>query len=140
MIKGVGLLCGKEQEAVDLIDDIQEDFAELRQRNGTVAYFIWNKPYMVCGNHTFINSVIEHIGLVNVVKENRYIEINEADLQKLNPEYILLSSEPFPFNDAHIKELKKFSNAKIILVDGEMFSWYGSRMLLMKDYLNQLIV
>jgi ABC-type Fe3+-hydroxamate transport system substrate-binding protein len=140
MIKGVGVLCGKEQEAVDLLDDVQDDFNELKQRNGSVLYFIWNKPYMVCGKNTFINSIIEHLGLVNVVTEDRYIEIDEGKLLKLNPDYVFLSSEPFPFNESHIKELKKITKAKIILVDGEMFSWYGSRMLKMKDYFNQLVL
>jgi len=140
MIKGLGILCGKEQEAVDLIDDVQDDFAELTHRNSTVAYLIWNKPYMVSGMNTFINDILEKIGLTNVVKENRYIEIDEDGLRKLNPDYLFLSSEPFPFNESHVNELKQITDAKIILVDGEMFSWYGSRMLLMKEYLNDLVL
>lgn len=42
---------------------------------------------------------------------------------------ILLSSNPFPFSEKHKKEFKKYyPKAKIVLVDGEMFSWFGSRL------------
>ncbi|WP_209309641.1 hypothetical protein [Tamlana crocina] len=42
---------------------------------------------------------------------------------------VLLSSEPFPFSEKHISEVQKyFPNANVLLVDGEMFSWYGSRL------------
>jgi hypothetical protein len=61
-------------------------------------------------------------------------------LKTLNPDYVFLSSEPFPFKEKHIKELQKnLPHAKILLVDGEMFSWYGSRLLQAPKYFNELM-
>ena len=62
--------------------------------------------------------------------EARYPEI---ELEKMgsgrNPELVLLSSEPYPFKDEHILEIEKvLGNTKMLLVDGELFSWYGSRL------------
>jgi len=53
---------------------------------------------------------------------------------------VLLSSEPYPFRDKHREELQALlPHATIRLVDGEMFSWYGSRLLLAPAYFQNLI-
>ena len=75
----------------------------------------------------------------NVLGLNRYPEITNEALKTLNPEVVLLSSEPYPFKTKHIEEFKSiWPNAKIKLVDGEMFSWYGSRLLIAADYFENL--
>lgn len=96
-----------------------------------VAYFIWREPWMLAGRNTFINTLLELNGWQNVVPDNnsRYPEINLEELQVLQPEVVLLSSEPFPFKEKHKKEVREHYNGKIELVDGEYFSWYGSRLL-----------
>ena len=94
-----------------------------------VVYFIWNDPYMVVGKNTFIDDMLYHAGYVNVVMENRYLELSIENLKALDPEVVLLSSEPFPFKKKHVDELKKhLPEAEIKIVDGEMFSWYGSKL------------
>ena len=94
---------------------------------------------MVAGHSTFIQAMIEKLNLRNVIDAQRYPEINDEEIRKLNPEYIFLSSEPYPFQEKHIEELKRISpSSKIILVDGEMFSWYGSRLLHAPLYFNSL--
>ncbi|MEO9531094.1 MAG: helical backbone metal receptor [Crocinitomicaceae bacterium] len=139
MIKDVGLLCGKEQAAVDLIDTIQEDFSELNKVSARVAYFIWKNPYMVVGQSNFINSMIQELGLKNAIQDDRYVEIEVEEVAKLNLDYILLSTEPYPFKEEDKVELENRLGIKVLIVDGEMFSWYGSRMLKMKDYFNPML-
>jgi ABC-type Fe3+-hydroxamate transport system substrate-binding protein len=97
---------------------------------------------MASGRATFIGDMLQRIGIENVLSSNtRYPELSIQDVKRLNPEFIFLSSEPYPFNDTHIKELQKeIHKAKIILVDGELFSWYGSRLKNSVEYFNQLIV
>ena len=57
-----------------------------------------------------------------------------------NPDFIFLSSEPFPFKEKHIAEFQSICpNVKIKLVDGELFSWYGSRLLKAPEYFRELI-
>jgi len=93
------------------------------------VYFIWNDPYMVVGKNTFIDDMLYHAGYVNVVMENRYLELSIENLKALDPEVVLLSSEPFPFKKKHVDALKKhLPEAEIKIVDGEMFSWYGSKL------------
>jgi ABC-type Fe3+-hydroxamate transport system substrate-binding protein len=91
---------------------------------------------MVAGKQTFIDDILSRGGFDNVFNEDRYPEININWLVELNPENIFLSSEPYPFKDEHVKEIQKtFPNARVSIVDGEMFSWYGSRLLLSPAYL-----
>lgn len=100
-----------------------------------VVYMIWCKPYMAAGKDTFIDDVLMLNGMTNVITESRYPEINLAELQALNPALILLSSEPYPFGLKHITEIQSaIPKAKIMLVDGEMFSWYGSRLVKAVQY------
>ncbi|WP_275316429.1 ABC transporter substrate-binding protein [Tenacibaculum bernardetii] len=106
-----------------------------------VAYFIWRKPWMVAGNNTFINHLLELNKFHNIyTNKERYPEIDLQELVKNgDPDLILLSSEPYPFKEKHIEELKRHcKSAKVILVDGEMFSWYGSRLLKSFDYFKEL--
>jgi len=108
----------------------------------SVLYLIWKDPYMSIGRDTFIHHILEVLGFQNVCAEKlRYPEINQQEMEKLNPQLVLLSSEPFPFKENHIQEVKSIlPHAKVALVDGEMFSWYGSRVLKMPLYFANLFL
>jgi hypothetical protein len=95
---------------------------------------------MAVGSNTFIHSLLSILGLRNILGfKTRYPELTEEEIRKLNPDCIFLSSEPFPFDTSHVDEIRKISpKSKILLVDGEMFSWYGSRLLQSPDYFNTL--
>jgi ABC-type Fe3+-hydroxamate transport system substrate-binding protein len=141
MIQSVGRLVRKEVEALHLIKSIQQKFSSLQiKEQKTAAYLIWKAPYMTIGHDTFIHSMMERAGFKNVFSQwNRYPTITIDELKNLQPEYILLSSEPYPFKQKHIEELSPMlPHQKMMLVDGEMFSWYGSRMLLAAEYFGQL--
>ena len=106
-----------------------------------VAYFIWKKPWMVAGNNTFINSILAINKFDNIYKnEQRYPEVNLDELKLENElDYLLLSSEPYPFKEKDVEELQEqFKKQKILLVDGEMFSWYGSRLIMAFEYFKTL--
>jgi ABC-type Fe3+-hydroxamate transport system substrate-binding protein len=140
MINAIGLLTGKEEKAQETALQIKNDFANLIGAPGKrVAYFIWKDPYMVAGLDTFINDIIEKAGWVNAVKESRYPILRPEHIIEAAPDCIFLSSEPYPFKDKHIAEFKNMvPDAKVIIVDGEMFSWYGSRLLQTPAYLQTL--
>jgi ABC-type Fe3+-hydroxamate transport system substrate-binding protein len=141
MISTVGDMCGKFNEAQEmvtkLIKDFTTNFPKLKSYNSCV-YLIWNEPLMAVGGETFINSMMDLFGVENYYKnKDRYPFIEESKLTEIT--HVLLSSEPFPFNESHRPEIeKRFPNAKIIFVDGEVFSWYGSRLLLAKEYFEDL--
>jgi len=140
MIRGIGQITDKEAQALTIMNSIENAFEALNTFSSqSVLYFIWRKPWMVAGRDTFIHTMLEKLNLRNVVTSSRYPELSDDEIQKLNPEYIFLSSEPYPFQERHIAELNKLCpSSKIILVDGEMFSWYGSRLLHAPLYLNSL--
>jgi ABC-type Fe3+-hydroxamate transport system substrate-binding protein len=80
-------------------------------------------------------------GIENIFSnKTRYPEVSIAQLQTAHCQLLLLSSEPYPFKQKHIDELsQQLPGTKIILADGEFFSWYGSRMLQSPAYFMQLI-
>lgn len=135
MIALVGHLVGKSEKAAEIAAGIEQDFAKLspRLQNRKVLYAIWREPWMFAGPDTFIGDVIKRLGGINMaaqVKESRYPSIEAADLVSFRPDLILLSSEPFPFKDKHIAELKAIlPSVEVQIVDGAYFSWYGSRLL-----------
>jgi ABC-type Fe3+-hydroxamate transport system substrate-binding protein len=104
------------------------------------AYFIWKNPWMVVASDTFIDCMLNESGFVNVFKaEKRYPEIDLDHSKLKEADVILLSSEPFPFKEAHVKELQLlFPEKTIKIVDGELFSWYGSRLLQSYSYFKGL--
>ena len=137
----IGELVDRQPEASYLIHLISAGFSDLqtlaleRGIDKKVAYLIWKKPYMVAGMNTYINDILALNGMRNVVKSTRYPEVDLSELASLNPDLVFLSSEPYPFNDQHVQEIQNvLPDAKIMLVDGEMFSWYGSRLVKAVQY------
>lgn len=141
MMFEIGKICNLNQKVVDLISEIKGNFVNQFQNlksNKTAIYLIWNEPLMAVGQNTFINQMLEIFGLQNYYAyEERYpmVDVN----QNLEVDYVLLSSEPFPFKEEHKIEIqKRFPKSKIIFVDGEMFSWYGSRLKYVPEYFEEL--
>jgi ABC-type Fe3+-hydroxamate transport system substrate-binding protein len=146
VISELGIKTNKEIEANKLIVDIKTQFQILTNQtpsqNKKVAYLIWENPIMLAGKNTFIQEMIQSMGWENILTDenSRYPILTEEELNDINPDYILLSSEPFPFKEKHlIKFEQRYPESKIILVDGEMFSWYGSRMKLAPTYFSKLL-
>ena len=140
MIRQVGNLVGKHKAAEQIAINIETSLAPICQTALTVAYPIWRKPYMVAANDTFIHSMLETAGFCNAFADRtRYPEITLNDLQAAQPNLIFLSSEPYPFAQKHVAEFKALCpTARVLIVDGELFSWYGSRLLRSSDYFKNL--
>jgi ABC-type Fe3+-hydroxamate transport system substrate-binding protein len=152
MIKDIGELTGKKSQANSLTGKISKSFQELNQLQTTnlptgqagykpkTAYLIWHNPYMTIGGDTFINDMLSKWGFENIfAHKSRYPEVTIEDMHIANCQLLLLSSEPYPFRQKHVDELSsRLPGCKILLVDGEMFSWYGSRLLLAPDYFKTL--
>ncbi|GEO08983.1 ABC transporter substrate-binding protein [Segetibacter aerophilus] len=143
MIQSVGTLVNKTGEASKMVNEITERFQQIPALNTTLrtAYLIWKDPYMAAGGDTFISDIMSYSGFDNVLKGYpRYPEITIEQLAQLDCDLILLSSEPYPFKQKHIQEIQQvLTNTKTVLVDGEMFSWYGSRLCLAPAYLTSLL-
>jgi ABC-type Fe3+-hydroxamate transport system substrate-binding protein len=145
MIATVGTMVNKADAAQRLIKNIKTklDLLIKPEKVGKVLYVIWLHPIMVAASDTFINAMLQELGYENAAKHlSRYPTISEQDVAELKPDHIFLSSEPFPFKEKHIGFFKNLvPQARVRLVDGELFSWYGSRLLkideLAKSLLNQ---
>ena len=92
-------------------------------------YLIWKQPFMTVGGDTFISEVLELNGFTNMYKgEKRYPSLSLQDIKSAQPEHLLLSSEPYPFQEADVAELQRvLPHTRVLIVDGEKYSWYGSR-------------
>ncbi len=168
MIGQIGKIVDRETRASEMITTIMENFSKLQlhlspevitgdlkskddlttfgyrlptlnSRLKTV-YLIWQNPFMTAGGDTFIHSMLEAAGFENIFRnKKRYPELDLSELLAAGCELLLLSSEPFPFKQKHIDELQPYlPDTKILLVDGEMFSWYGSRLLQAPAYFRAL--
>jgi ABC-type Fe3+-hydroxamate transport system substrate-binding protein len=143
MITDIGTITGKTEFATASINSISKGFKAMQKMEKPLktAYLIWRKPYMTVGGDTFINDMLMQCGFENIFADKpRYPEINIENLQIANCQLLLLSSEPYPFKQKHMDELSShLPNTKIILADGEFFSWYGSRLQKAPQYFKQLI-
>ena len=141
MMERIGHLVGKYEKAKSITDKLR--YIKLNSlpivASRSTLYVIWQNPTMVAGVDTFIHSMMELAGFQNVVALARYPELSLQEIERMNPDYVFLSSEPYPFKEKHRDEWQALlPKAKIKLVDGELFSWYGSRMLHSFDYFRAL--
>jgi ABC-type Fe3+-hydroxamate transport system substrate-binding protein len=144
MIQTIGRLTDRFEKAEIIAKLILHRFDNLNlpaKKRLNTLYLIWRKPWMSIGPDTFIHHIMNRAGLENACKDyTRYPELNNEEIVKMHPELVLLSSEPYPFKEKHIDELQQLlPDAKIMLADGEMFSWYGSRLLHTPAYLEELL-
>ena len=141
MISFIGLITDRQKEAVSIVHDIRCGFQRLEAMvsdRGAVqgmakprtAYLIWKEPYMTAGGDSFIHDMMQRAGFHNVFgNETRYPETTVEELAERKCDIVMLSSEPYPFKEKHTKDLmSQLPGCSVILVDGEMFSWYGSRL------------
>ncbi|MFT5075200.1 MAG: iron complex transport system substrate-binding protein, partial [Flavobacteriaceae bacterium] len=133
MILQLGKVLNTSEKASVLISEINSErkiFEAFVKNNSSkkVAYLIWKNPFMAVGKQTFINDILKLNKFENIL-ENESSRYPEITLERLKEaEVILLSSEPYPFKNEDVTELKKALQKEVLLVDGEYFSWYGSRL------------
>ncbi len=134
MIATAGMLTGRSKVAGSLIARINNGFSALEAipaaEGPRTAYLIWKAPWMAAGGGTFIHDMLRRCGFVNIFRElPRYPAIEPRDLADAGCQLVLLSSEPYPFREKHIAEIRDIlPGARVELVNGEFFSWYGSRL------------
>lgn len=142
MIEAVGHMTNREEQAAALLREIgqrRQTFLSPETKKRSAVYLIWREPWMAAGKETYIHEMLEAAGFTNVINDTRYPTLSAKKIRELQPEYVLLSSEPYPFSEVHMSEIQALlPQSKIILVDGEMFSWYGSRMLHCWEYFKSL--
>ncbi|NIQ38127.1 MAG: ABC transporter substrate-binding protein [Proteobacteria bacterium] len=149
-IEQLGHLFQTQKRARKLIDRVNSLLDRIIQKNrGTVAYLTWLDPIIAVGSETYIEDVLAILGYQNVFTSSNlkdlkikvgfnYPTITLEDLIHLKPDAIFLSTEPFPFRRRHIDRLRSqidridpeyATEVDIRIVNGEYFSWYGSRMI-----------
>lgn len=143
MMLRLGDVCGVPDAAQSLVKDVHKARKWLKTPAELVptAYLIWRRPYMTVNHSTFIHHMMTLCGMYNVFAGHpeRYPQITEEELIQAGPRLVILSSEPYPFSERHFEELEKIlPDAYLFLADGEMFSWYGSRMIEAFDYLEMV--
>ncbi|MCY0874890.1 MAG: helical backbone metal receptor [Firmicutes bacterium] len=131
MVADLGVVVDARDEAQRLVQEIRTELQDLpTDRPRTMAYLIWKDPYMAAGGDTYLDSLLTRAGFVNVFghSESRYPQIAIAQLQALSPDVVFLSSEPYPFKEAHRANLQSLlPDAQVKLIDGEI-CWNGARM------------
>jgi len=142
LIPTLGQLTGTRMTAIRLAQKLSAALESIQQvHSKTAAYLIWKDPYMTVGHDTYIHDMLNKCGLRNVFHyQTRYPTTTINALKDKAPELILLSSEPYPFKQEHLQELQSMlPESHIVLVDGEIFSWYGTRLSKKLDELNLLL-
>lgn len=144
MMQALGEILNLTEKSQQIVSEVQSNLEAIKQKsnrfNGIkVLYAIWKSPWMMAGKQTFIDALLSEAGFSNQCRSARYPEMDEETIASSGANFLFLSSEPYPFRAKHVNELKAAFPAMVpVLVDGEMFSWYGSRLKLLDFYLDQL--
>lgn len=145
LIVDIGALTGSIQKSEIINSQIEAGFNDLKKNikiKSRVVYLIWDDPLMTISSDTFINDILRLGGFENVFayKSSRYPKISKQEIHAQNPDFIFLSKEPYFFSNEHVSSFSnEFPDCKTLLVDGEMFSWYGSHLLKVPDYFKHLL-
>lgn len=143
MIRAVGALVDRADSAHQLADAIEQRLDALDLTPPIrAAYLIWREPFMTVGHDTIIHDIMTRGGFANVFDDRtRYPEVTLDALRTASPDVLLLPDEPFPFpqKNAFSDDLREgLPDTRIQFVDGQLFSWYGPRLLEAPAYLADL--
>src|SRR5690606_23112078 len=139
MMALLGKITDRAARSQEIISKIRSGFERTFSIKGTAIYLIWQEPMIAVGSHTYIDDLLQKVGFTNLIRKERYPEITQEEILRMQPDLLLLSSEPYPFGAKHqVAFQQMFPHTKVQLVDGEMFSWYGSRLLKAVDYFTAL--
>ena len=145
LFEDFGFIFSCEQAAKSLTERFRTAKQNLPAKGASqacdVLYLIWRDPWMTVTPNTYISQMLQLIGWQSVVQDatQRYpiVELKNfvGKIQR-----VLLSSEPYPFREKHIEEVRAVFGAtvEVELIDGEMLSWYGSRSIPSLEYLAAL--
>lgn len=135
MIAGFGHEFGAEAKSKQLCSEIFERLNRLRPPTRYRSLvLVWNEPYMTARRDTYVHSVCGTFGFDNVVEEADapYPILAGADVQRLQPDVLLLPDEPYAFREKHAQEMRaKFPevaavrNNRILLFNGMYLTWHG---------------
>jgi len=144
MLVKLGKIFGLEKKASKIHDNVVKGLDSIKGigNGASFLYMVWNSPYMACATDNYINSLLNHAGLSNCLSDRlkRYVIMPLNSLKSLSPELVLLPSEPYRYTFADRAKFEKiFPAARVELVDGEMFCWYGSRMAKASEYIKKLL-
>ena len=120
-------MCARLQARLDAID-------AAHWPPETVLYLIWKAPWMTVAAGTYIANTLAAVGWQvphpagGLKGAARYPQLADLDAEAARVDRLLLSSEPFRFDQRHVQELRaRISGKPIDLIDGEWTSWYGVR-------------
>ncbi|MBE2246939.1 MAG: ABC transporter substrate-binding protein [Candidatus Competibacteraceae bacterium] len=144
MMTRIGEMVKKTKETSEIITKCHHNFQRIQpiSKPLRVVYLIWRNPYMTINHDTFIHDMLTSCGFLNCFanETSRYPIITDDKLRNAKPDLVILPSEPFPFSQRHVDEIRSIiPKSRFFLVKGEMFSWYGSRMIKFVPYVNKLI-
>ncbi|CAN5184939.1 helical backbone metal receptor [soil metagenome] len=140
----LGGIFGAEERAQVLCADFEREHAALtaipRGEPTRVLYCIWKDPWMTVSRDTYIARMLGLIGWEQCAAAGgvRYPCFEWSDEVVRSFDLVLLSSEPYRFTEGHVAALAEQIGKPVRLVDGEMISWYGSRVIAGLRYLRGL--
>jgi ABC-type Fe3+-hydroxamate transport system substrate-binding protein len=132
LYRQIGLAFGKVREAEALCSRFEIAFQETEKQafhQRQILYLIWKDPWMTVSHDTYVSRTLALFGLHTLPESSdaRYPEISLKEAWLQDVESVLLSSEPYRFQQKHLDEISSALGKPARLIDGEMTSWYGSR-------------
>lgn len=99
-----------------------------------LLYLIWQDPWMTVARDTYISRMLALVNWHTMPDvqggergAGRYPTIKFSEALMAQVDAVLLSSEPYRFGENHADALERQIGKPVLLIDGEMTSWYGSR-------------
>jgi ABC-type hemin transport system substrate-binding protein len=140
MVERLGPVLGCKTASDDMVERLRMIYEEVVAKAATgprlrVFCPIWRKPWMAFNADTYADDMLWCCGAENVVrsKPDRYFSTTLEEIAALNPEVVVLPSEPYPFTNKHYEHLKELAETPagrgghFYCVDGMALCWYGPR-------------
>lgn len=100
----------------------------------TVFAPVWLDPLMTFSADTYMHDLLYVCGARGVFsdRDERYPRVTFEDVESLQPDIVLLPSEPYAFDEEHVSQFAVLDipaarHGRIHLIDGALLTWHGTR-------------
>lgn len=125
--KELGDALGAQTQAAQRIASLEALLPKRPKKGPRALTLIWREPWMASGPDTYVADLARQSGFTPIGPD-RYPQLSDDDIERLDPAVIFLPTEPYRFNARHAAELRKrFPRARVEIVDGQAMTWYLSR-------------
>lgn len=123
----VGEVFGVPDLAAERVKAVKALLKRPTKKAPRTLMLVWREPWIAVGTDVYLADMLRRTGYQPIGGEG-YPRLTDAELQALDPDVVLLPTDPFPWKPKHAKDVQALlPRAQVRILEGRAITWALSR-------------